>query len=135
MSRFLWFPESDSLVIRKTLEKRFCERTAQGCQVRPGNPESYASFTWEGRTYSAHRVAYAVWREAVPTRWLVIHSCNNLGCVNPSHLILNAPGKALTKPVLPMVSPVQAMAFPAESGDQPNRDLEKFAFPGNFREG
>jgi len=157
--RFLWFPEEEALQIRELLQKRFSERTAYGCQVRPGNTgKGYPQFTWKGKTYRAHRVAYAVWNEAVPVNWVVCHLCNNPQCVNPSHLVLGTSTVYSRRtqelrqrdlqgsewplpkpPPIPKISPIEAMAFPKEIPraqkslqDASNRDIEKLAFPASY---
>jgi hypothetical protein len=163
---FLWFSDKDADKIRKKLAKRFSERTAHGCHTRPGSEgrNGYPTFTWKGTTYGAHRVAYAVWKEAVPHKWQVCHLCSNTQCVNPSHLALgthgdNARDNARKTANLPRPDglrgrlpeqpqdpagvswppPLQAMAFPADTprascAAPPNRELLKLAFPASFKD-
>lgn len=48
----------------------------------------YGTFSVEGRTQYAHRVAYELTHDPIPKGMLVLHHCDRPGCVNPRHLTL-----------------------------------------------
>ena len=62
-----------------------------GCELWPGavNRQGYGKTTHNGKTVGAHRVAYCAAKGIDITAidgLLVLHSCDNPGCINPDHL-------------------------------------------------
>lgn len=65
---------------------------ATGCWIWQGHVDDkgYGQFHWRGRSYWAHRPAYATFVGPVPDGVHVDHAepCHNPSCVNPDHLRL-----------------------------------------------
>lgn len=57
------------------------------------DPDGYGKFGLgrkNGLTGKAHRIMYEMCFGDIPDEALVLHSCNNAGCVNPMHLRLGS---------------------------------------------
>lgn len=64
-----------------------------GCHVWSGSVgfSGYGQVSVEGRTWSAHRLAYEIANGPIAQdapKWWVLHKCDNPACCNPDHLYL-----------------------------------------------
>lgn len=77
----------------KTLEERFWIKVDFGNKDQCWNWKAakfdgYGKFNLNGKSVAAHRVAYKISFNTDPGEFLVMHTCDNRGCCNPSHLVL-----------------------------------------------
>lgn len=87
-----WYWSESELVEHESsaLLKRLAQQIVKvgDCWVRRGatTPMMY----WAGKTWSAYRLAYALWVGDLPTgcHSVVHHRCENRLCLRPSHLVL-----------------------------------------------
>jgi hypothetical protein len=74
-----------------TLPERFWDKAAlypSGCLVWQAalNSQGYGQFVHDGRTQSAHRLAYVEANGPIPDGLQIDHLCRVRSCVNPEHL-------------------------------------------------
>ena len=65
-----------------------CVTGPAGCWVFTGavSKNGYGVIQFDGRLYSAHRLAYLLTHGEVADGLVVMHSCDNKRCCNPDHL-------------------------------------------------
>lgn len=64
------------------------EQVPNGCLLWKGtcNHKGYGQVWVDGKMQLVHRVLYATFVEQIPEGYIVMHSCDEPGCVNPQHL-------------------------------------------------
>lgn len=76
-------------VLNKDLILQRVNKVESGCWLWTGTlrPDGYGCVSVDTKKYLAHRLAFHLWRGfALDSLLLVLHKCNNKGCVNPAHL-------------------------------------------------
>jgi hypothetical protein len=89
-------PEHSSAKSRtRTLEEKLARKviTSNGCHVFPNQKrkDRYAKISHDGKSLSAHRLAYFLAKGEIPENKEIHHSCNNKSCFNPEHLSSETP--------------------------------------------
>jgi hypothetical protein len=56
------------------------------CVSHKPNKSGYPQLRHEGKSWRLHRLTYTLAKERIPEDWEVDHMCQNIACVNPSHL-------------------------------------------------
>ncbi|AHF77921.1 Gp47 phage protein [Sodalis praecaptivus] len=83
----------DLRLMKLKFEKLLSKPNADGCMEWKGalNYCGYGQFSFEGRTWASHRLAYEIANGFIPQyapKWWVLHKCDNPACCNPMHLYL-----------------------------------------------
>ncbi|MDD5371529.1 MAG: HNH endonuclease [Anaerolineaceae bacterium] len=79
---------------KRGLYERWKERVApaedhpDGCMIWQGgsDKDGYGIFTYEGKTYRAHRVAYELFNGELGNGMFACHTCDTPSCANPEHI-------------------------------------------------
>lgn len=80
---------------KKPVEARFMRKVLKdsnsGCWIwtaATSGLDGYGSFKENGKSRSAHRVSYELFKGEIPEGMCVLHTCDAPPCVNPEHLFL-----------------------------------------------
>lgn len=74
---------------KRTKKQGECLVWTGATTIKHGSWGGYGKGKWAGRFYLAHRMAYELFYGIKPPEdKVVMHSCDNPPCVNPSHLKL-----------------------------------------------
>ena len=80
------YPES----VKRRFEMKFIKGNPNECwewlASRNNNGYGKMAVDNKGKFEYAHRISYKLYKGDVPDGKVVMHSCNNKGCVNPNHL-------------------------------------------------
>lgn len=69
---------------------RWIKVSANGCFLWTGGRMrgGYGGLWLDRRKWTAHRLAYTIWRRPIPAGLFVCHHCDTPSCINPAHLFL-----------------------------------------------
>lgn len=71
--------------LKDFLASRIIKNT-NGCWTC-GKGNGYARLTFNGKSYSAHRLSYVLYNGIPPTGRIIRHRCDTPSCIRPGHLL------------------------------------------------
>lgn len=76
--------------VRTRFEKKYQRSEKTGCWLWTGasGGRGYGAFSLGGRSHTASRVSWMLYRGEIPEGLIVCHKCDVPLCVNPDHLFL-----------------------------------------------
>lgn len=74
--------------IRQRLDRYSIPEPNSGCLLWTGfaNPRGYGRVNYRGRLYLAHRLSWMEAHGHLDPQAVLLHKCDNPGCINPDHL-------------------------------------------------
>ena len=76
--------------MKKSIKERLLNLSVDSgkCRLWVGatSGDGYGKVKVNGKTLYSHRVAYAEYKEDIPSDLQIDHTCNNTRCINPEHL-------------------------------------------------
>ncbi len=85
------------------------QKSSTGCwEWTAGKRHGYGAFYLAGRMVQAHQVAYELLVGPAPDGLFLVldHTCENKGCVNPSHLVISTKRQNRMRGLPEYVSPL-----------------------------
>lgn len=75
-------------VIKRRIEACKLDDLEDSCWLWEGalDTRGYGCLKYEGRTQTAHRVSYKLFKGPIDRGHVIMHKCNTERCVNPEHL-------------------------------------------------
>jgi hypothetical protein len=88
----------DFLVEKKSEKSRFMSKITKsknGCWTFSGrhNYQGYSQIWSKGQARPGHKLAWELFRGAIPAGQVLRHKCNTKGCCNPAHFELGSKGE------------------------------------------